>query len=121
MKASDLSGKIKVHAESRGHLYFKHIATYPKGHPDCTVVMFSDTYYFEIKVGKDTESPHQRLKRLQLNNTNLVSFIVRTFDEFLEIFQELEKKYVNTEKKDLTSLFKSDSIKRQPEQGKSLI
>lgn len=105
--AQKIQQKIKDYARENGYDYVKIMAASRKGHPDIQIVICSDTYYFEVKSENDTIKKVQEMVHAELNKNKTVCFVVNSFEEFLQQFQEVEKKYTEQLKINLTNSFKN--------------
>ena len=61
------------------------------GWPDVMIVLNGVTYYFEVKYGKDTLKPLQIYVIGKLNRIKKIAFIIKSFDEFKEVYYKLHR------------------------------
>lgn len=91
MGAGGIQSDIASHCDRKGWPYNKLISCSRSGWPDCIVVIKGVTYYLEVKFGKDTVKSLQQLTRERLNEHYEISFVIRSFKDFLEIVERIER------------------------------
>lgn len=89
MKAVDVQKKISQWAMKNGYQYNKLISMSKSGWPDCMVVIDGTTYFFEVKVGDDKQSPLQKHKIEMLNKDSKIAYVIKNYKEFLDIVSKL--------------------------------
>jgi len=105
--AQKIQQKIKEYVREKGYDYVKIMSASRRGQPDIQIVICSDTFYFEVKSENDTLKKAQELVHSELNKNKTVCFVVNSFEDFLEQFQEVEKMYAEQLKINLTNSFKN--------------
>jgi len=91
MNASQIQSKINLFCKEQGVYYNKIISASFNGLPDVMVVIDGTTYWFEVKA-KDTKDrirPEQAATISRLNQNKDIAFVVRTFEEFRDIYSTL--------------------------------
>jgi hypothetical protein len=66
---------------------FENDMGYQKGSPDLEVMTPTDTYYFEFKSAKGRQTPEQKDFQEMCRQTGRKYYIVREYEEFLNIFE----------------------------------
>lgn len=87
--AQKIQGRIKEFCDRNGVHYNKTIAMSVKGWPDVQIVIDGITIYFEVKTPGDTISPAQKNVHRKLNSKIKICYVVKSFDEFLDIYTTL--------------------------------
>lgn len=89
--AQKIQQKIKDHCEREGWFYCKHIVQSIKGYPDISIVVNGDTFYFEVKSENDRLSPKQSFVHEQLNQSKIICFTVKSYEQFQEVTRNFPK------------------------------
>ena len=91
MNASQIQGKICRFCKQQGVYYNKIISASHNGIPDVMIVIAGITYWFEVKA-KDTKDrlrPEQEAVISKLNESKKIAYIIRTYEDFLDIYKTL--------------------------------
>ncbi|NCU26021.1 hypothetical protein EOM86_04785 [Candidatus Nomurabacteria bacterium] len=88
----------------------KIISASGNGLPDMAIVINSETYWIEVKAGKDTVSPIQQFVIDIINTCEKRAIKVKSFNDFIQQFTELGLIKENNLKKNLTNEKGRDSI-----------
>ena len=88
----------------------KIISASSNGLPDMAIVINSETYWIEVKAGKDTVSPIQQFVIDTINSHKTRAIKVKSFNDFIQQFTELGLIKENNLKKILTNEKGRDSI-----------
>lgn len=88
----------------------KIISASGNGLPDMAIVINSETYWIEVKAGKDTVSPIQQFVIDIINTCKKRAIKVNSFNDFIQQFTELGLIKENNLKKNLTNEKGRDSI-----------
>jgi len=88
----------------------KIISASGNGLPDMAIVINSETYWIEVKAGKDTVSPIQQFVIDTINSHKTRAIKVKSFNDFIQQFTELGLIKENNLKKNLTNENSRDSI-----------
>lgn len=89
MGAGKIQGKISEYCDRNDFPYNKLAVGSRSGWGDCLVVVCGVTYYFEVKYGKDKESPLQEMVRGRLNRHYRIAFVIRNIEEFYDIMSRI--------------------------------
>jgi len=108
--AGKIQLQIRAYCMKKGWYCNKIISASGNGLPDMAVVINSDTYWIEVKAGKDTISPIQQFVIDTINSHKTRAIKVNSFDDFIEKFTQLGLIKKNSIKKNLTNKNSRDSI-----------
>ena len=92
MNASYIQGRICKFCKKNKIPYNNLIKMSESGWPDVMIVVNSLTYYFEVKFGRDKLSELQKYRIQQLNRDRKIAFVVKSYEDFAEIYKKLPKK-----------------------------
>jgi hypothetical protein len=85
MTEQQIQKKITNHLESKGYYSVKLIKTNKNGIPD-VVVLHPDSqgFFVEVKKPNGVESPLQRVRRKEINNLGIKSYVVYGYEDYME-------------------------------------
>jgi len=89
MNASKIQSNICAFCKKRHIPYNNLIKMSQSGWPDVMIVYNGTTYFFEVKYGRDKLSPIQEYRIKELNKDKKIAFVVKSYKEFLELFEQL--------------------------------
>ena len=108
--AGKIQLQIRAFCMKKGWYCNKIISASGNGLPDMAVVINSDTYWIEVKAGKDTVSPIQQFVIDTINSHKIRAIKVNSFNDFIQQFTQLRLIEENNLKKNLTNEKGRDSI-----------
>lgn len=108
--AGKIQLQIRAFCMKQGWYCNKIISASGNGLPDMAVVIDSDTYWIEVKAGKDTVSPIQQFVIDTINSHKTRAIKVNSFNDFIQQFTQLRLIEENNLKKILTNEKCRDSI-----------